>query len=310
MKLRRNILLTCGLCAAMILIPAFLSAQQQNIVIPSSNITKQEKNLIKNAVPNHPIVPPKKPRKLLVYDVNGKYIGHCAIPYANYAFRLMGQKTGAFEYVLSRDPDCFEWENLKQYDAVFMNSIVGTPFKDQALFDNIVRFVREGGGLMGVHGTTAAFLMIGESGQDVFPEFGQMIGARGAWHRSKSETAYIKVEEPDHPITKMLPAQGFEKVDEYFRYKSIYSRNNLRVLLSLDIKKSGLDKDPPERRERTDQDYGVAWIRSYGKGRVFYCSLAHHFSTFYNPDLMKFYLAGIQYVLGDLDVSDSPSCVK
>ncbi len=291
------------------LLPAFgfLFAQQQNIVLPSSNITEEEKDLMRKAVPDRPIVPPKKTRTLLVYDVNGKYIGHNAIPYANFAFRLMGRKTGAFELVLARDPDCFEWENLKQYDAIFFNNVVGAPFCDKKLYDNIIRFVKEGGGLMGVHGTTAAFLLAGENWKDVFPEFGNMIGARGANHRSKSETAYIKVEDPDHPITRMLPPQGFEKVDEFFRFSTVYSRNNLRVLLSLDNEKSGLDKDPPKRRERADQDYGVAWIRAYGKGRVFYCSLAHHFTTFYDPVLMKFYLAGIQYVLGDLKAPDSPS---
>ena len=280
--------------------------QQQNIIIPMTRVTPEERARIENCVPDKPIVPPKQKRKLLLFDVQGKYIGHSSIPYMNYAMQVYARKTGAFEVTLSRNTDDFLWENLCQYDAVFFNNVVGTPFVDEQLKENLLRFIREGGGFIGVHGTTAAFLMIGEGGTDTFPEFGNMIGGRGAWHRSKTEQIYVRVEEPDHPLTKMFPAEGFNWTDEIFRYPTIYSRKNLRVLLSIDIARSEMKNDPPGKRERKDDDYGLAWIRPYGKGRVFYCDMAHQLKTFFDPVMLKFNFAGVQYALGDLDAPDAP----
>jgi len=54
-------------------------------------------------------------------------------------------------------------------------------------------------------------------------------------------------------------------------------------------------------------DYGVAWIKKEGEGRVFYCSLGHREEIYWNPTVLKFYLAGLQYALGDLEADATPS---
>ena len=51
----------------------------------------------------------------------------------------------------------------------------------------------------------------------------------------------------------------------------------------------------------------VAWIKTHGKGRVFYSSLGHKAEVFERPALMQFYLDGIQFALGDLDADATPS---
>jgi len=58
---------------------------------------------------------------------------------------------------------------------------------------------------------------------------------------------------------------------------------------------------------RDDNDYAVSWIRQYGKGRVFYTVLGHQAADFSAPLLMEHFLAGIQYILGDLDADSTPS---
>ena len=50
----------------------------------------------------------------------------------------------------------------------------------------------------------------------------------------------------------------------------------------------------------------VAWIKKYGKGRVFYSSPSHNAQSLDHPELLQFFLDGIQYVTGDLKVDDSP----
>ena len=57
----------------------------------------------------------------------------------------------------------------------------------------------------------------------------------------------------------------------------------------------------PKKSGRKDKDNPVSWIREYGKGRVFYCSLGHHAAVFRNRAVLRHWLAGVQYALGDLD---------
>ena len=51
----------------------------------------------------------------------------------------------------------------------------------------------------------------------------------------------------------------------------------------------------------------VSWIKRCGKGRVFYVSPSHNAQSFEDSRLLKFYLDGAQYVLGDLKCDDSPA---
>lgn len=286
-----------------------LSAQSPYYIHDSSRVSAEDRAVIDGLIPTDALAAPKKPRKLLVYDVNASYGGHSAIMYANYALEQMGKRTGAFELVRSVDSRVFEKDSLSQYDAVFLNNIVGTPFEDEKLYANLVDFVKNGSGLMGVHGTTAAFLYWGNGwpAKDMFPEFGQMIGARGAQHRTQDESIHIKIDDLSSPLTKMFPVDGFEWQGEFFRFPTIYSRDQLHVLLSIDVKKSNILSDTKFRPERADNDYGIAWLQQYGKGRVFYSSLAHSKKEFMDARLLKFYLAAAQYVLGDLDANDKPS---
>ena len=50
----------------------------------------------------------------------------------------------------------------------------------------------------------------------------------------------------------------------------------------------------------------VSWIKSHGKGRVFYCSPSHRPETYERQSMLQYYLDGIQYALGDLACDDSP----
>jgi type 1 glutamine amidotransferase len=53
--------------------------------------------------------------------------------------------------------------------------------------------------------------------------------------------------------------------------------------------------------------YPVSWISTFGKGRTFYCSLGHREEIFHNAMILKHYLAGIQYALGDLPADATPT---
>ena len=115
----------------------------------------------------------------------------------------------------------------------------------------------------------------------------------------------IKIEDPDLDLAKgVFQKNEFKFNDEIYEFREPYDRKRLHVILSLDLAKS----DKPNRPvRRTDGDYPIAWTRSHGKGRVFYCSLGHATSAFADPTILKFWLRGIQFAAGDIDAATTPS---
>jgi type 1 glutamine amidotransferase len=219
----------------------------------------------------------------------------------------MGEETGAFETVITRDTMVFQSENLKEFDAVFFNNTVGNLFKDEQLRQNVLDFVYAGGGLLGVHGTTAAFIYWPDQIED-WPEFGVMLGARGAAHRENDEHVFVRNEDPDHPVNRVFGGKDFDYRDEFFRFKNPYSRDLVHVLLSIDTQKTDMEQGRAFGEvDRQDNDYAVAWVRQYGQGRVFYSTIAHHPQVFWDPVMLEFYLDAIQYALGDIKASAIPS---
>jgi len=57
---------------------------------------------------------------------------------------------------------------------------------------------------------------------------------------------------------------------------------------------------------RSDQDYPITWVRTWGKGCVLYCSLGHAPATYWNPLFLEHVLAGIQFACGDLQADAAP----
>jgi len=270
-------------------------------------LSAADRSKVESAVPSTAPAVPRKARKLLIYDANVGYGGHGSIPFANHAFTVMGRRTGAFETVVSRDPAVFKPESLKQFDAVFFNNTVGNLFEEPALRQSLVEFVYGGGGLMGVHGTSVAFTRWPGAHED-WPEFGVMLGARGARHLDANEKVMVRLDDRTHPLNAVFGGKDFEYADEFFRFNKDYSRRRLRVLLSMDNERTAvLQGKERVKRFREDDDYGVAWVRHYGRGRVFYSAIAHNPRVFRDPKILRFYLAATQFALGDLPAPTVPS---
>lgn len=267
----------------------------------------EERARIEAALPAKAVVAPAKPRALLIFDRNVGYPGHRSIAHANLAFELLGRKTGAFAATVSRDPEVFRPASLRRFDAVFLNNNVGNLFTDPELRRSLLDFVYAGGGLMGVHGTTVAFTRWPGAVED-WPEFGLMLGGRGARHRASDELVRVKVDSPDHPLVRPFGGKPFEYRDEFFRVGDPYSRDRVRVLFSIDTERTDLSSpDGRWQAERADGDYALSWVRSHGRGRVFYSTIAHNPSVFSDPLMLEFYLGAIQFVLGDLPAPTTPS---
>ena len=262
-------------------------------------VSAEERMKIEAALPVKAVAVPKKPRKVLIFDRQVNYGGHASIPYANLAMQLMGERTGAFTATLSSEPGAIAPANLQQYDAVYLNNTVGDIFDTPEIRAGFVAFVNNGGGVIGNHGTSVA--------SPKWMEFGEILGATGASHREPTEKATINVDDPAHPITRAFDGKPFEYVDEFYRLAAPYSRDKVRVLLSIDPNVTDMMQGRCFGRcLRDDNDYPVAWIRQHGKGRVFYTTVGHNPDVFWDPRMLAMFLAGVQYALGDLAADATP----
>lgn len=263
-------------------------------------VAPEERARLEAALPVQAPAKPRQPRRLLVVDSNLGRGGHPAIPYANLAVELMGKRTGAYTAAISHDISALEPESLFQYDALYLNNTIGDLFDTPAKREGLVRFLREGRGLMANHAATVT--------STDWAEFGEILGARGASHREQNEKLWVKIDAPGDPLTSMFGRESFEFVEEFFRFQAPYSRQTLRVLLSIDVAKSDMNQGKCAGQcFRDDNDYGVSWVRSYGKGRVFYTSFGHGPEPFFDRRILEHWLAAIQFVLGDLEVNTEPS---
>jgi type 1 glutamine amidotransferase/sugar phosphate isomerase/epimerase len=293
---------------ALAMIPAAGRAAEEPIRATAAkfSVTDDERQKIEAALPEKAPAVAQKPRKLLIFCLNVGYGGHRSMVHANLALTLAGRKTGAFETVVSDDPEVFRPESLRRFDAVLFNNTVGNLFTAPELRQGLADFVYGGGGLMGFHGATVAFTRWPGAVED-WPEFGRMLGGRGARHRENDELVSVRLDDAGHPLTSGFGGP-FEYRDEFFRVSDPYSRQRNRVLLSIDVAKTDLDREPYRgRRERADDDYALAWVRNYGRGRVFYSTIAHHPQVFWDAKMVAFYLAAAQFALGDLPAPTLPS---
>ncbi|MGH9722556.1 MAG: ThuA domain-containing protein, partial [Bryobacteraceae bacterium] len=194
----------------------------------------EDRKKIEAALPDAAAAAPKKPRRLLVIDLNAGYPGHRSIPHANLTLELLGKKTGAFETMFSNDLDNLKHDKIRQFDAVYLNNTVGMILVDPEVRESLMRFIREGGGLGGNHATSHASMD--------WTEFGDMLGARGGTHRDPTERATVKIDDPASPLTAAFSGRPFVHEDEFFRFApGPFSREKLRVLLSMDIERTDLN---------------------------------------------------------------------
>lgn len=282
------------------------------IGISVAAISPEDRKKIADAIPQKAPAVPKLPRKLLIVNLdvwNGVVRkGHASIPYGNLALQMMGQKTGAYKTVVSNDIAMFRPESLQQFDAVCFNNTTGVVFEDPKLKTSLLEFVYSGKGFVGIHAAAATFVQWPK--YDQWPEFGEMLGGyeNGGHPWKAHEWITVKLDDPDHPINAAFNGKGFRISDEVFQFQEPYSRDKLKVLLSIDMAKTEIISGRYILPQRLgDHDFAISWVRGYGRGRVFYCSLGHNRHIFWNPAILEHYLAGIQFALGDLPAETTPS---
>ncbi len=263
------------------------------------------------AVGTLPAVAAKKPVKHLLVVTVTKGFRHDSIPLAEEIIERIGKETGDWETDFVRTDEEMQTkmtpEALKRYDAVCFASTTGTlPLPDP---NGFLQYIRDGHGFIAMHAGSDTFHeWPGQQGG--VSEYIKMLGAEFQTHHSQSSNQPV-ILDPSSPATRPLieaahPVSGeqpkpqptyvtgnrWHTFDEMYLFKNV-DRPALHVLVYM-------DKHPDDGSPEANQpgEYLIAWVKSYGKGRVFYTSLGHRQDMWNDPLYQKHITGGIRFALG------------
>ena len=207
------------------------------------------------------------------------------------ALKQLGQQTGLFEATLSQDCAAdFTKENLKNYDIVVFYTTGKLPIKEQDLNYFLNEWLKEKGhGFMGFHSATDTY---GD-----YEPYWDMVGGTFAGHPwTAGNMVTISVHEPDHPTMKPF-GREFQIKDEIYQYKN-WQPKKVRVLMSLNMEKCKVKKP---------YMVPVAWVKSWGQGRVYVNNLGHNKGTWTDKRFLKSIEHGAKWVTGQIDGKSAPN---
>jgi type 1 glutamine amidotransferase len=248
---------------------------------------------------------------LIIGDVHtGAQMAHDAISHALATLEHLGRESGAYIAFIRTDtqlvtkeevygtkdyakggPKQAKGRNLDYFDAVVFYTNASPLMTDQQKHDLLAFVHDDGKGFVAVHTATATFYD--------WPEYGEMVGGYFDNHPWSVFDAPVRVERPDFPGWTGLPHELTLR-DEMYQYRAPYSRDKVDVLASLDAGKLDLTN---KNVHRADHDFPIAWVKSYGKGRVFSSTLGHTDASWDDPRVQTIYLEGIKWVL---HLTDAP----
>ncbi len=116
------------------------------------------------ALPTTPGAKPERPRKVLVlaHTGPGGFV-HASIPLAAKTVEALGNRGNLWTTTVTYDPADINTENLKQYDAIFLDSTTACFLDDKdpsvtaARRSAFLDFVRSGKGIAGIHAASDAY---------------------------------------------------------------------------------------------------------------------------------------------------------
>jgi putative membrane-bound dehydrogenase-like protein len=163
--------------------------------------------------------------------------------------------------------------NLSSYDAliIYANQERISPEQEEALLE----FVESGKGLVVLHCGSFCFLNS--------PRYVALVGGQFQKHETGTFTAQI--DKPDHPA--LAGVEPFEAFDETYVHAKLTDDRNVLM-----------HRDDNGRKE------SWTWVRTQGKGRVFYTASGHDERVFTHPGFHKLVIAGLRWA------ADRPGEIK
>lgn len=216
-----------------------------------------------------------KARRLEILFMGDKVGHHKPAERVPQIMAALGPK--GFNFTYTDDLEDLNPETLAKYDALmlFANWDSIAPKQAKALLD----FVAGGKGFIPVHCASYCFRNN--------PEVVKLIG--GQFWRHTWDTIQPVWTKPDHPA--LAGVKPFKTVDETYLHKLLQPDN---IVLTERIVQSDQEKDKPG---RANEPY--TWVRTHGKGRVFYTAYGHDERTWSVPGFHDLLEKGILWAVND-----------
>ncbi len=194
----------------------------------------------------------------------------------------------------------FADSSLARYAAVCFINTTGAIFTT-AERDAFKRYMRAGGGYVGMHAST--------DGEFSWSWYGEMTGAFFNGHPFNVATAKVAILDKNHPSTEFIADDTLTRRDEwYFWGQNPDFRNNplidpaendsLSVLMEL------VESSLPG--STRNQFHPICWYRYFEGGRVWYCGFGHEPQIFNDPLVKRMLLGGIRYAAGMTVMKTAP----
>lgn len=231
-------------------------------------------------------------KKHILFLGGSTQFAHDSVSHAMYTMEKIGQESGVFDVRFRTDLELVtkkelkgNRKNLDWFDAVMFYTQGDLPLTDEQKAD-LMSFVQEDGkGVLVAHSGTDSF-------RESWPQYIEMVGGafdQHPWHTKVT----INVEDSSFPATQHFP-KSFEITDEIYQLNR-YSRDKVRVLMSLDTDSVDMNARGVH---RTDGDFAITWVDTWGKGRVFVSVLGHRETVWDDPNIQKMWLEAAKWVLG------------
>ena len=247
-----------------------------------------------------------KKRLLIIADLStGNQSAHMAVSHAVSVIEQIGRESGAYVAFIRTDTDWVTksetWgkgdyakggprqargKSLGYFDAVLFYTNGETNLSAAQKQDLLDFIAKDGKGFIGVHTATATAYG--------WPEYGEMIGGVFDNHPWMIADAKVIVERPDFPAMKRWKT-GMTLRDEHYQMRAApYSRDKVDVLARIDTASVNLNAPGVH---RSDGDFPVAWIKTYGAGRVFYTGLGHTDAAWDDPRVRSLTLEAVKWAI-------------
>ncbi len=210
---------------------------------------------------------------------------------AEIAMIQLGETTSLFTVDCTQDAAAdFTENNLKNYDIVMFYTTGALPIAEPDLNFFLNDWLQaKGHGFIGVHSALDTF--------HEFEPYWDMVGGTFNGHPwNAGETVTVKVHEPGHPTMQPFGAE-FTIQDEIYQYKN-WQPEKVRVLMSLDMSRC---------TPSAAYHVPVAWVKSYGDGKVYVNNLGHNESTWSDERFLNSVAAGVRWIRGDVECDATPN---
>lgn len=181
-----------------------------------------------------------------------------------------------FSMDTTESSDVFTYDNLKKYYALVFLSTTGDLFNEDQQ-EALQRYIRSGGGYVGIHGASDA--------EYDWPWYGKLVGA------------YFKNHPPIQPALMTLAKsfgksklqERWERIDEWHNYKDISV--SIEVIYYL-------EESSYQGGENAGK-HPIVWFQKFDGGRSFYMGIGHTRESYREKFFLDLLREGILFAVGD-----------